>query len=159
MNVACPIRWLACTGIVMAVVLSGCTAPPPRDFGGAWRAVNRFDASPQAISLQRPYEFFASPLDGTLKAVLTRWAKDTGRTLAYQWPEDYTLPVPASDIHTGSLDAALARLGEIYAAQGMAITAPPREIRVAPAADSAGGDARASDPSTALAAPAQGRSG
>lgn len=127
-----------CAFALIVIALSGCGAPMARDFGGPWRAVNRFDATPQSIPLQQPYEYFASPLDGTLKTMLARWAKDTGMTLVYQWPDDYTLSVPVSGIHSPNLEAALARLHEIYAERGMSVTATPREIRVAPAGGSPG---------------------
>lgn len=130
----------ACFVGLSTFALAGCAVPPPRDFGGHWRAVNRFDAAPRSIPLQRPYEYFASPLDGTLKAMLTRWAKDTGITLVYEWPDDYTLTTSVSGIHDRSLEAAVARLGGIYAAQGVSITATSSEIRVAPAADPTAGE-------------------
>lgn len=131
----------ACIAALLSIALAGCGTPPPRDFGGQWHAVNRFDAAPRSIPLQRPYEYFASPLDGTLKVMLTRWAKDTGMTLVYQWPEDYTLTASAAGIRGPDLGVAVQSLEGIYASQGVSITATGREIRVLPASPSNGGDA------------------
>lgn len=132
---------LSGVALMLAAALTGCGAPAPRDFGGRWHAVNRFDVSPRSIPLQRPYEYFASPLDGTLKVMLTRWARDAGMTLVYLWPEDYTLTTSASGVHDRDLEAAVARLQGIYAPQGISITAAAREIRVTPAAQPGAGDA------------------
>jgi hypothetical protein len=119
-------------GILLSgtLVLAGCGAPPPKDFGGSWKPVNRFPASTTAIPLNQQYEFVASPMDGTLKTMLARWAKDSNLTLSYRLTDDYTLTAQASQIHTMDIHAALGQLNTIYASQGVLITASDRQIDV-----------------------------
>jgi hypothetical protein len=112
------------------LVLAGCGAPPPKDFGGAWKPVNRFPATTTVIPLNQQYEFFASPMDGTLKTMLTRWAKDSGLTLSYRITDDYTLTAQASQIHTLDIHVAIGQLNTIYASQGVLITSSDRQIDV-----------------------------
>jgi hypothetical protein len=125
-------------GLLLSVtlVLAGCGAPPPKDFGGSWKPVNRFPASTTAIPLNQQYEFFASPMDGTLKTMLTRWAKDSGLTLSYRLVDDYTLTTQASQIHTLDIHVAVGQLNAIYVTQGVSITVSDRQIDVGVAAAS-----------------------
>lgn len=133
MNMA-PGKYVACLFLLAATTaLSACATPSARDFGGRWQPVNRFDMAPQAIPLQQAYEYFASPLDGTLKTMLARWAKDTGMVLSWQWPDDYTLFTPVSGIRTRDVGAATAQLASIYASVGVSVSVRGREILVAPA--------------------------
>jgi hypothetical protein len=119
------------------LVLAGCGAPPPKDFGGSWKPVNRFPASTTVIPLNQQYEFFASPMDGTLKTMLQRWAKDSGRTLSYRLTDDYTLTTQASQIHSLDIHVAAGQLNSIYATQGVLITVSDRQIDVGVAPASA----------------------
>lgn len=95
--------------------LAGCGTPAARDFGGPWKPVNRYQAAPAAIPLQPAYTFFATPMDGTLRNMLARWAADAGMTLAYRLPFDYTLYTPVSGIRTTDVRVAAAQLDRIYA--------------------------------------------
>lgn len=121
---------LLCLGIVTLV---GCAAPAAKDFGGRWRPVNQFQSVPERIQLQRPYVFYASPLDGTLKNMLARWARDKGMLLVYKLPYDYTLYTPVSDIRSPDIADAAAQLNSIYAGEHVAITTVGHEIVVEPA--------------------------
>src|SRR5690606_8295951 len=71
----CLIAWLA----VLACCLGGCATPDAPEIRGSWRPVNQYGHSPQAIPLQRGYVFQASPADGTVKTMLERWARQTGK--------------------------------------------------------------------------------
>lgn len=71
-------------------------------------------------------------MDETLKTMLTRWAKDSGRTLSYQLPFDVTLYTPVSDIRTTDLDIAAQQLTTIYAAQHVYVSSTDRKILVLP---------------------------
>lgn len=124
-----------CVGILG---LAGCAAPPARDFSGRWRPVNQFQSEPERIRLQQPYVFYASPLDGTLKNMLARWAKDAGWRLVYKLPYDYTLYTPVSGIRSQNLPGAAAQLSAIYAGEHVAVTTVGHDIIVesAPAAPS-----------------------
>jgi len=148
--------------MLAALALSGCGTPPAKDFGGSWKPVNRFQDAPTEIPLAQPYAFYASPMDGTLKAMLTRWSKDSGMVLSYQLHSDYTLFKPVSQIHTPNAKAAAAELSAIYASEGVQITVNDRQIVVeeattsVPDATSPATEAPpAADPATAPAAPKQ----
>ncbi len=130
--------------MLAALGLSACGTPAAKDFRGSWKPVNRFQDSPVEIPLDQPYAFYAAPMDGTLKSMLDRWAKDTGRTLTYRLGFDVTLYRPVADIHTANLEDAASRLNQIYGTQGVWVIAHPREIVVqarasatAPAAETA----------------------
>ncbi len=119
---------------VMAVcvltLLCACATPPATDVGGRWRPVNRFADAPQAIPLHQAYVYQASPADGTLKTMLSRWARDGRMTLSYQHPNDYTLHGPVGGIRTTSLEQAAAALSAAYAEHGVQVTVERTQIVV-----------------------------
>jgi hypothetical protein len=121
---------LAAAVVLATLALSACGTPAAKDFRGSWKPVNRFQDRPVEIPLERPYTYYAAPMDETLKTMLARWAADTGRTLDYALDFDVTLYQPVADIHTADLDEAAARLSSIYGAQGVQVVAHPREILV-----------------------------
>lgn len=120
------------TTLLAAFALAGCGTPAAKNFGGTWKPVNHFRSAPVEIPLNPAYVYYASPLDGTLKTMLTRWASDSGRQLSYQLPFDVTLYQPVSGIRTTDIDAALAQLNSIYALQKVFVTASARRIVVEP---------------------------
>lgn len=69
---------LACATLALAA----CGTPAAKDFGGSWKPLNQFQSSTTAIPLSQDYTFYAAPMDGTLKTMLTRWAGDSGMTLS-----------------------------------------------------------------------------
>ena len=113
-----------------AALLSACATPEAADIGGRWRAVNRFADAPQAIPLQQAYVFQASPADGTLKTMLSRWARDARMTLSYQHPNDYTLHSPVGGIRTTSLEQAASALSSAYAVHGVHVLVDRTQIIV-----------------------------
>jgi hypothetical protein len=119
--------------IFASVALAGCGTPPAKNFSGPWKPVNQFRDQPAEIPLNPTYTFYASPMDETLKTMLTRWAKDSGRGLSYQLAFDVTLYKPVSDIRTPDIQSAAAQLNSIYAAQGVFVVANDRQILVEPA--------------------------
>lgn len=110
--------------------LAGCSAPAPKDYGGAWTPVNRFQNAPAEIPLSPTYTFYASPMDATLQAMLKRWAADNALELNYQAGSDFTLYQPVAKIRTVEIQTAVSELSAIYAAQGVAITADGKRILV-----------------------------
>lgn len=128
-------RRTAASALAVAVLcLAGCGTQPPRDFRGSWKPVNRFQTRPTEIPLERPYTFYAAPMDETLRSMLERWSKDTGRTLDYRLDYDITLYRPVTGIHTPDLARAAEQLNTIYAAQGVQVVGQPRRILVEAAA-------------------------
>ncbi|BDU23237.1 hypothetical protein [Dyella sp. GSA-30] len=127
---------LAKAGVAVAAAfaVTGCGTPAAKDFGGRWKSVNQFQKDTTEIPLAQPYVFFPAPMDGTLKAMLTRWSKDTGLLLSYQVLSDFTLTAAAARIHTPNLRAAAAELNAVYAPQGVSISVNQRQIVVQPLA-------------------------
>lgn len=117
--------------LLAIMALSGCGTSAAKDFGGRWKPVNRFQDRPTEIPLSPSYAYYASPMDETLKTMLTRWAKDSGRTLDYRLDFDVTLYKPVADIHTTDVHAAVSQLSSIYAAEGVFVTATNSLIEVA----------------------------
>lgn len=116
--------------IVMMISISGCAARSAPDFKGRWTAVNRFSETTEAIPLHQAYVFYPSPMDRTLKTMLTRWTQDSKMTLSYQHPADFTLHAPVTQIRTSNLQEAVSLLTKIYAEQQVAVTASENEILV-----------------------------
>lgn len=121
-------KFLLCAAL--AALLSACATRPAPDFGGRWKTVNHFAEETQAIPLQETYLFYASPMDGTLKNMLERWADDNNMVLTYRHPMDYTLHTAVADIRTPSLQEALSQLNAAYASQQVSISVSGNEIVV-----------------------------
>lgn len=128
-------------GAALALVLSSCATRPAPDFGGRWKNINRFSEETQAIPLQDAYLFYASPMDGTLKNMLERWADDSNMVLTYRHPMDYTLYSAVAEIRTPSLQEALSQLNAAYASQQVSIGVSGNEIVVRISSGDAGGGA------------------
>lgn len=118
------------------LLLAACGTTPPPDYKGKWKPVNHLAEVPVAIPLSSSYVFQASPVDGTLKAMLQRWSDDNGIKLDYRIGNDYTLYAAVSGIATGSLQDALAQLNSAYAGEGVSISLLDGRILVQPAAAS-----------------------
>jgi len=121
---------------VLLLLLSACGTTPPPEFKGRWRPVNHFAAVPQEIPLQQAYAFYASPMDGTLKHMLERWARDAHMTLDYRHPSDYTLVAPVADVRTGNpptkRNVAPLLGAESGTSDALAAMASPKKPRMAP---------------------------
>lgn len=115
----------------LLLALSACGTTPAPGIKGKWQPVNRFADMPQELPLQQAYVYYAAPLDGTLKSMLERWARDSRMKLAYRHPSDFTLHAPVAQLRSGSLQDAAAELSRLYAAQGISISVQGDEIVVA----------------------------
>lgn len=136
-NFSISIKFLVVAAVAALVV--GCASRPAPDFGGRWKTVNRFAETTQAIPLQETYLFYASPMDGTLKKMLERWAKDSNMVLTYRHPMDYTLYAAVAEIRTPSLQEAVSQLNAAYAEQQVSIGVSGEEIVVRIASGGEGG--------------------
>jgi ABC-type uncharacterized transport system auxiliary subunit len=127
------------------LMLAGCATKPAPDFGGRWKPVNRFASTTMEIPLYTSYVYQASPMDGTLKTMLERWAKDSGMTLDYRLSSDYTLYGAVSTIGTTNPQQAVVDVSAAYAGQGVLVSIVGNQIVVQHAAAStaaaAGADA------------------
>lgn len=121
---------VAAWAFIPSLLIGGCATPQAPEFGGRWRPVNRFASTTEAVPLQQSYVFQASPMDGTLKNMLERWAKDSGMTLSYLHPYDFRLHAPVATIHTGDLNVAASRLNEVYARQQVSVSVQGNQLVV-----------------------------
>jgi hypothetical protein len=124
----------------VALLLEGCATRPAPEISGRWKSLNRYPETTQEIPLSRAYVFSASPLDGTLKTMLERWARDCGKTLSWLPPSDFTLSAPVADIHTSELQDAVRRLNAIYSPQQLLIVIDGSQIAVGRAGSNANMD-------------------
>lgn len=122
-------RWIL-IGATCAVLFAGCASSTAPKVKGHWNPVNRFAESTEAIPLRPTHEFYALPVDGTLKNLLQRWANDSGRTMSYLHGEDFTLHTPVARIHTTDLSQAASELSAAYAGQSVRIEVEPDRIVV-----------------------------
>ena len=116
--------------LLIILALTACATPAAKDFGGRWKPVNHFQNAPTEIPLAEAYTFYAAPMDGTLKTMLTRWAKDSGLQLSYLLPSDFALYKPVSQLQTTDVQEAIAKLNVLYAQQDVLISADGRQIQV-----------------------------
>jgi hypothetical protein len=133
---------------VAALMVAGCATKPAPDFGGRWKPVNRFAAATTEIPLYSSYVYQASPMDGTLKAMLERWAKDSGRTLDYRLSSDFTLYGAVSNIDTTNAQQAVIDLTAAYAAQGISVSIVGNQIVVQSAGSTPTASAQGADSSS-----------
>ena len=119
--------WVA---ILSMAAMTACATRPAPDFGGRWKPVNRYAQEPQEIPLHQAYAFYPSPMDGTLKSMLERWARDSKMTLSYAHASDFTLHAGVADIRTSDLQQAAAQLSSAYAVQGVSVVVEGNQIVV-----------------------------
>jgi len=113
---------VASVSVLVALLSCSCSTSPPADFAGRWTPVNHYAAAPEEIPLTQAYVFAPSPLDRTLKTMLSRWAADSNRALQYQHPSDFALYAPVTGIHTSRLPEALAMVNALYRQQRVDVT-------------------------------------
>lgn len=115
--------------MLLTMAMTGCATRAP-EYSGRWKAVNRYAETPQEIPLHQAYAFYPSPMDGTLKTMLERWARDSKMTLSYLHSSDFTLHSAVADINTNDLQEAVTQLSAAYAAQGVSVTTEGNQIIV-----------------------------
>lgn len=113
-----------------AALLSACAGRHAPDISGRWKPVNRLSTTTTAIPLHTDYTYQVSPMDGTLKTLLERWARDTGLTLDYGIDRDYTVIAALAQLQTIDRSTALAELARAYQVQGLQLTATDGQLRV-----------------------------
>lgn len=69
-------------------------------------------------------------MDGTLKAMLERWAQDSAMKLDYRLPSDYSLYRGVSDIDTTSLLQAVGQVSTAYKDQRLLVEVAGNDIVV-----------------------------
>ncbi|UGB39398.1 toxin co-regulated pilus biosynthesis Q family protein [Frateuria soli] len=124
------LKRIGTTMLLPTLLLVGCGTPAARDFGGRWHPVNRFRTSTTEIPLNRPYTYYAAPMDETLRNMLVRWTSDTGMMLVYRIPSDYTLFAPVTKVRTADVRQAARELSAIYATQGVSVTVADGRLQV-----------------------------
>jgi hypothetical protein len=114
--------------LLVAIVATTACATSAPEYGGRWKSVNRYADSPQEIPLYQAYTFYPSPMDGTLKTMLERWARDSKMTLSYLHPSDFTLHAGVAGIRTNSLQEAVSQLTAAFAQQGVSVAVEGNQI-------------------------------
>lgn len=122
--------WKTLAVLVLVAVLAACATKPAPNFRGRWQPVNRFAEVPTAIPLYESFVYAPSPLDKTLKGMLTRWAQASKRTVSYLHSSDYTLFAPVESIQTTNLEHAIGQLNSAYAPYDVAISVEAGQITV-----------------------------
>lgn len=122
---------------VLGILLTACGTTPAPDYRGKWRPINNYSETPIEIPLSSTYIFQASPMDGTLKSMLTRWARDSGMALDYRFGSDFTLFGQISKINTTDIKDAAAQLSNAYSAQGISVSVGGNSIVVQSSASQA----------------------
>lgn len=122
--------WAIALPIVLGILTGGCASNPAPEYGGRWRPVNRYADAPQEIPLHQGYAFHASPMDGTLKVMLERWARDSKMAVTYGHSSDFTLHSAVARIRTDDLQQAVSQLSTAYATQGVVVTTDGNRIIV-----------------------------
>ncbi len=118
--------------VALVVSMTGCATRPAPDFKGHWKPVNRYAADTQEIPLYESYVFHPAPMDGTLKTMLMRWARDSKMSLSYLHSSDFTLHAPVAQIRTGNLQDAVSQLNAAYAGRSIVVSATQSQIVVRP---------------------------
>lgn len=77
--------------ILLTVCLTACASGSAPNIKGRWKPLNGFPEKTEAIPLRQSYKYYPSPMDGTLKAMLTRWAQDSDLTLNVPAPGRFHL--------------------------------------------------------------------
>jgi len=122
--------------VIATCFICACGTPGARDFGGRWKPVNHFDEKSVEIPLAPPYTYAVTPMDGTLKTLLTRWTRDAGLKLSYRLRSDFSLTRSASALRTTELRDAAAQLTTAYTAQRVVVSVIGDEIVVGEATTS-----------------------
>lgn len=138
-----------CIVLSLLAMVAGCATRPAPDIRGRWKPVNHYAETPEAIPLHQSYVFHASPMDGTLKTMLTRWARDSRMTLSWLHQSDFTLYGPVAQIRTSNLEQAVSLLNDAYAGQQVFIAVEGRQIVVRAASDGLAGQGAGADASAA----------
>lgn len=112
------LAWVAVVATALAGT-SACAGREARDFSGRWTPANQYAATTEAIPLAVTHVYQASPMDGTLHNLLTRWARDSGSELDYRHPSDFSLHQPVRGVRAHALADALAQLARAFDAQGV----------------------------------------
>lgn len=120
-------------------LLGGCALLGRSPFGGAWAPLNRYPPEAARLPLDARYVYFTTPVDGSLRALLARWAGDTGRSLRYTAGFDLTLHRAAATLRETDIQAAITRLNSLYAGRGIAIAAGEEVITVSAVRSGAAG--------------------
>lgn len=118
------------TVLVVALLSAGCATAPAPDIAGRWKPVNRFAKTTTELPLYSSYVYQAAPMDGTLKAMLSRWANDSGMTLDYRISSDYTLYRAVSTVSTTNPQRAMIEVSAAYAAQSLVVSIVGNQIVV-----------------------------
>lgn len=113
--------FLVGAGISVCGLLTACGTTPPPDYPSSWKPLNVYNSNVQEIPLVRPYQFYALPIDTTLKSLLERWASDSNVRLDYRHASDFSLSPEVRNIQESQLNDAVSKLDAVYAVYGVSV--------------------------------------
>ena len=87
-----------------------------------WAPVHQYPEAPGAIDLTPVVKYRVTPLDGSLKNLLARWAFLAGKRLQYEPGTDWQVHRDAARVESASLDDALKQLATAYSIQGVELS-------------------------------------
>lgn len=123
---------LACVAVIAAsLATSACAGREARDFSGRWSPLNTYAEHTEAIPLRAAHVFQASPTDGTLRALLARWARDGDVELDYRHPSDFVLHQPVRSVRAYGIVDALAQLDRAFGPHGLVMRIEGNRLVVA----------------------------
>ena len=115
---ALPLRGRRVAFLAACLLCAGCASHSAKVSGG-WRPANTLDTTPQPILRAPATQYMSTPIDQSLRGLLTRWAREGNMALDFQLASDFSLSQEAAAIRASSLEAALEALNRIYADNGV----------------------------------------
>ena len=107
--------------IAICLVSAGCSATRDAALMSQWQPVHQFPAQPTPIYMAHSIEYRVTPVDSTLRLLLSRWAYLSGVRSEYQLSQDWTLHSAAAAVNGSNLESAAASLSRAYAERSIEV--------------------------------------
>ena len=117
--------------LVVCITHAGCAHRDVK-VTGEWRPANALDATPQPIHDAPTVQYISTPLDPSLRSLLSRWSKQGEVALDYRASSDFSLSVDAANIRATSLEGGITALNRIYIQSGVDIRLEGAVVQVTP---------------------------
>lgn len=108
-------------GGLLVLLLSACATLSERAVMSDWQPVANLPTEPRVAVATPDTLFLVTPLDGSLRHLLARWAYLEGVQVDYRLPVDWQLHAPAAAVKAPDLPSALSALQKSYASQGISL--------------------------------------
>lgn len=108
-------------GGLLMLLLSACSALSERAVMSDWQPVANLPSEPRVAVATPSTSFLVTPLDGSLRHLLARWAYLEGVQVDYRLSVDWQLHTRAAAVKAADLPSALSALQSAYAEQGISL--------------------------------------